>query len=120
MLLCHVARHWRNLALSTPRLWTFLHIFNSPPMNDGTMVQHINDAVDAWLSRSGSLPLSISLVQANPLCLPTDNDLIDSPIFLHEALGNPVKFAPRRGSVRLSIAGTFDLTPLTPSSFTSI
>ncbi|KAJ7615855.1 hypothetical protein FB45DRAFT_801477 [Roridomyces roridus] len=114
MLLCHITRYWRNVALSTPPLWTSLHIFNPSPRNESMMVQRINDAADAWLSRSGSLPLSISLVQGIPLFSPTDNDLIDS----HRSactrlLETLVKFAPRWGSVRLSIAGTFDLTPLT-------
>ncbi|KAJ7025718.1 hypothetical protein C8F04DRAFT_967303 [Mycena alexandri] len=26
LLLCHICRAWRNLAISTPRLWTSLHI----------------------------------------------------------------------------------------------
>ncbi|KAJ7615847.1 hypothetical protein FB45DRAFT_234518 [Roridomyces roridus] len=114
MLLCHITRYWRNLALSTPRLWTSLHIFCPPAMVDSTMVQRINDTADAWLSRSGSLPLSLSLVQGPSFFPPTDNLLVDS----HRSactmlLQTLVKFAARWGSVRLRIADAFDLTPLT-------
>ncbi|KAJ7875234.1 hypothetical protein B0H13DRAFT_2348186 [Mycena leptocephala] len=58
LLLCHVCKAWRNLALLTPRLWKSLHIV-AP--GDASKLQQLNEAVDSWLSRSGVLPLSISL-----------------------------------------------------------
>ncbi|KAJ7260107.1 hypothetical protein C8J57DRAFT_1184678 [Mycena rebaudengoi] len=58
LLLCHICKAWRNLALHTPALWTSLHIV-APAGNHSAFVER-NDVVDAWLSRSGSLPLSIS------------------------------------------------------------
>ncbi|KAJ7730695.1 hypothetical protein DFH07DRAFT_945363 [Mycena maculata] len=58
LLLCHVCRLWKSLALSTPRLWASLHI--SVPSNDRTL-SSITGAVSGWLSRSGILPLSISV-----------------------------------------------------------
>ncbi|KAJ7615851.1 hypothetical protein FB45DRAFT_683547, partial [Roridomyces roridus] len=63
ILLCHITRYWRDMALSTPRLWASLHIFSPPLINDGTvsMLQRMDEAANAWLSRSGCLPLSISL-----------------------------------------------------------
>ncbi|KAJ7500308.1 hypothetical protein B0H11DRAFT_804914 [Mycena galericulata] len=68
LLLCHISQRWRNLALSTPRLWTSLHIiipsFNLDHARCGShpKLHQINNAVKSWLSRSGSLPLAISIV----------------------------------------------------------
>ncbi|KAJ6561748.1 hypothetical protein B0H19DRAFT_1068488 [Mycena capillaripes] len=59
LLLCHVCRTWRSLALSIPRLWASLHIV-AP--GDTSKLLQISGAADSWLSRSGVLPLSISLV----------------------------------------------------------
>ncbi|KAJ7919020.1 hypothetical protein B0H13DRAFT_268528 [Mycena leptocephala] len=59
LLLCQVSRAWRNLALSTPRLWASLHIV--APGNVSHL-RRITEAASIWLSRSGALPLSISLV----------------------------------------------------------
>ncbi|KAJ6471922.1 hypothetical protein C8R45DRAFT_1217887 [Mycena sanguinolenta] len=66
LLLCRISQRWRSLALSTPRLWTSLHLA-LPPVEDsrtahGPELRQIDDAVKKWLSRSGSLPLSISFV----------------------------------------------------------
>ncbi|KAJ6561753.1 hypothetical protein B0H19DRAFT_991736 [Mycena capillaripes] len=61
LLLCHVCRTWRSLALSIPRLWASLHIV-AP--GDTSKCLQINGAADSWLSRSGVLPLSISLVSS--------------------------------------------------------
>ncbi|KAJ6512558.1 hypothetical protein C8R45DRAFT_1087713 [Mycena sanguinolenta] len=66
LLLCHVSQRWRSLALSTPWLGASLHIA-LPPIEDSRTAHspklgEIDDAVKDWLSRSGSLPLSISFV----------------------------------------------------------
>ncbi|KAJ7724950.1 hypothetical protein DFH07DRAFT_261913 [Mycena maculata] len=57
LLLCHTCRSWRILALSTPRLWASLHIVL--PLEDD--LPSMNEAVNGWVSRSGILPLSISI-----------------------------------------------------------
>ncbi|KAJ7622431.1 hypothetical protein FB45DRAFT_838530 [Roridomyces roridus] len=113
ILLCHVTRRWRNLALSTPRLWATLHIIGLPVMQDNTRVDRMNDAANAWLSRSGALPLSISFVQGRPFFRRVDSNAME----LHRSacktfLDTLIKFAPRWGSVRFSIAQEFDITPL--------
>ncbi|KAJ7472641.1 hypothetical protein FB451DRAFT_1089526 [Mycena latifolia] len=61
LLLCHVCRVWRRLALLTPRLWTTLHIV--APDTPSKLLE-IDKCIDAWLSRSGSLPLSISIARS--------------------------------------------------------
>ncbi|KAJ6468577.1 hypothetical protein DFH09DRAFT_1222456 [Mycena vulgaris] len=58
LLLCQICSHWRQLALSTPRLWAAVHVVvpNEPKE------QVLAGILDDWLNRSGALPLSISVV----------------------------------------------------------
>ncbi|KAJ7136477.1 hypothetical protein C8R43DRAFT_955703 [Mycena crocata] len=58
LLLCHICSSWRALALSTPQLWATLHIV--VPSVDS--LKPLADVATTWLSRSGALPLSISVV----------------------------------------------------------
>lgn len=62
LLLGRVCSQWRQLAYSTPKLWTSIHIFavpmGSPPRCRGLAREQ---AISSWLSRSGVLPLSISI-----------------------------------------------------------
>ncbi|KAJ6500549.1 hypothetical protein C8R45DRAFT_896683 [Mycena sanguinolenta] len=51
-----VSRRWRNIALSTPRLWNSIFL----RCEDETLQDNIA-LCDMWLKRSGSLPLSIRL-----------------------------------------------------------
>ncbi|KAJ7111838.1 hypothetical protein C8R44DRAFT_254014 [Mycena epipterygia] len=63
LLLCHICRTWRSLAFMTPRLWASLHIV-AP--SDSSKIGRLNDTVNLWFSRSGVLPLSISIVRPHP------------------------------------------------------
>ncbi|KAJ7253515.1 hypothetical protein C8J57DRAFT_1473838 [Mycena rebaudengoi] len=58
LLLCTICQSWRNLALSTPRMWASIHIV--APSND--KIERMAQTVYTWLDRSGALPLSISLI----------------------------------------------------------
>lgn len=73
LLLGRVCSQWRSVSRFTPRLWSSIHVAVpgnlpwSPPWSDQSPIQvevdegnsHI-EAVQAWLSLSGGLPLSIS------------------------------------------------------------
>ncbi|KZP27316.1 hypothetical protein FIBSPDRAFT_818473, partial [Athelia psychrophila] len=56
LMIAGVSRHWRNVALSTPRLWSALSLTLRPKHAK----QHITLA-SMWLSRAGNSPLSIHL-----------------------------------------------------------
>jgi F-box-like len=56
MLPSHVCKHWRDVALSTPTLWTNIVL----RVTDETFESQAA-LVTAWFSRSGDLPLSFTL-----------------------------------------------------------
>lgn len=56
LTIASVSRHWRNIALSTPRLWSALSLTLRPK----DAKRHIS-LVSMWFSRSGNTPLSIHL-----------------------------------------------------------
>ncbi|KAF5356617.1 hypothetical protein D9758_008205 [Tetrapyrgos nigripes] len=64
LLLGRVCKDWRDVSLSSPCLWASIHIVI--PMSGNPSVLHpLIDArtqgIESWLTRSGSLPLSISI-----------------------------------------------------------
>ncbi|KAF7292126.1 F-box domain-containing protein [Mycena indigotica] len=63
MLLCRVCRAWKELALTTPRLWASMHIV----FPEVTRVPRVVAMVSTWLACSGAVPLSISIV-ASRMC----------------------------------------------------
>ncbi|KAF9447522.1 hypothetical protein P691DRAFT_671371, partial [Macrolepiota fuliginosa MF-IS2] len=64
LILGRVCGQWRQIAYSTPKLWASIHIVavlpdtSSPSQKLAIALRY---AISAWLSRSGVLPLSISL-----------------------------------------------------------
>ncbi|KAJ7635268.1 hypothetical protein FB45DRAFT_1143404 [Roridomyces roridus] len=55
LLLLRICRQWREIAASTPRLWTSLSILESVP----------REVVGAWFARAGNLPLDYRLYHNN-------------------------------------------------------
>ncbi|KZP31858.1 hypothetical protein FIBSPDRAFT_723772, partial [Athelia psychrophila] len=56
LMIASVSRHWRNVALGTPRLWSALSLTLRPKQ-----VKRYMELASMWLSRSGQSPLSIHL-----------------------------------------------------------
>ncbi|KAJ7679267.1 hypothetical protein DFH06DRAFT_1078732 [Mycena polygramma] len=90
LLLCHVCRAWRNLALLTPRLWASLHIVAS---GEASKLQQINDAVELWLSRSRELPLSISFVRSLSACVGSDFSVLFATLVRYACRWRRIRFA---------------------------
>ncbi|KAK1219773.1 hypothetical protein PQX77_017498 [Marasmius sp. AFHP31] len=68
LLLTTVCRSWREIALSTPNLWTSIHVnlpidcSNSPDLDAVSLLHKRKEGLKLWLDRSGtSLPISVSL-----------------------------------------------------------
>ncbi|KAJ7846932.1 hypothetical protein B0H13DRAFT_94494 [Mycena leptocephala] len=89
LLLCHVTRTWRHVALSMPRLWASLHIV--APGN--LKLYQISEAVDIWLSRSGVLPLSISIVRSCTSKIPTDFSVLLETLVRYSSRWNRMRFS---------------------------
>ncbi|KAF8901857.1 hypothetical protein CPB84DRAFT_1679295, partial [Gymnopilus junonius] len=60
LLLTHVCRRWRMVALSTPGLWTTLKVQFKKAQNPELKFTQLT-LISTWLSRSGSLPLTIGI-----------------------------------------------------------
>ncbi|KAK7434050.1 hypothetical protein VKT23_020376 [Stygiomarasmius scandens] len=75
-----VCRDWREVCLSTPRLWSSIHV-PFPRSGGMTAMRKTIEGkilgVETWLNRSGSLPLSFS-IHADPDCtLPPRSETMD-------------------------------------------
>ncbi|KAF7357892.1 hypothetical protein MVEN_00835500 [Mycena venus] len=79
VILGRICSSWRNISLTTPRLWCRLHIVEPPPPEpanslstssrrllqlEAKVTQRL-EVANTWLRRSGQCPLSISL-ESNP------------------------------------------------------
>ncbi|KAL0951761.1 hypothetical protein HGRIS_008433 [Hohenbuehelia grisea] len=74
LLLGRVCKSWRDASMSTPRLWSAIHIAGFPELQTRSGPYQPNWVgihqrclgMQAWLERSGSLPLHISIVASTP------------------------------------------------------
>ncbi|KAL0569358.1 hypothetical protein V5O48_012609 [Marasmius crinis-equi] len=72
LLLTTICRYWREIALTTPRLWSSIHIFIPQFRNVQRFEELISQriaGVDRWLRHSGDMPLTLSI--AFDLAMPT-------------------------------------------------
>ncbi|KAJ7473352.1 hypothetical protein FB451DRAFT_1249075 [Mycena latifolia] len=124
VLLGRICSAWRNISLSTPRLWASLHVVEpSPPFNVNSSVDALFETkwaqrletAKAWLERSGRCPLSISFEGG----LDYTNNMTPSPPIGHQHtalfLAALIPFAPRwqHISVTVTTPALETLAPLT-------
>ncbi|KAK7001477.1 hypothetical protein R3P38DRAFT_1796530 [Favolaschia claudopus] len=64
LLLGRICSGWRSIALSSPKLWSSLHIYTPLISNE-----EIKGGVTEWLTRSAPLPILLS-AQSNPITFP--------------------------------------------------
>ena len=60
-----VCRKWRQLAWATPNLWEMLHVYIGPSTRN-SLADAFPSLIEAWLGRSGVLPLTIFFVIDDP------------------------------------------------------
>ncbi|KAJ7933927.1 hypothetical protein B0H13DRAFT_686331 [Mycena leptocephala] len=107
VILGRICSSWRTISLSTPRLWSTLHIVeptrpysSSPGLYEAKIVQRL-EVANAWLRRSGTCPLSISfesnLGDMTPPLTPSLSPSSNTNLFLNVL----VPFAHRWQSIRL-------------------
>lgn len=63
ILLGHICRHWRTLALATPEIWSALHIVSQKyGQCSFSRLEQRRQGIETFLACSGTVPLNISLV----------------------------------------------------------
>ncbi|KAL0070014.1 hypothetical protein AAF712_002911 [Marasmius tenuissimus] len=92
LLLTTICRAWREVALTTPRLWNSVHIFGTEPptplQNDYShkaRQAQVLQGIKMWLDRSGSLPLTLSICVADntPPMSPSLSDQLSENVSTH-------------------------------------
>ncbi|KAJ7743110.1 hypothetical protein B0H16DRAFT_1890024 [Mycena metata] len=62
LLLCHICRQWRHVALTTPGLWASLYI----DLHWFGLLDGVGNVIGDWLSRAGRMPLSLQIIDSDP------------------------------------------------------
>ncbi|THU90874.1 hypothetical protein K435DRAFT_246450 [Dendrothele bispora CBS 962.96] len=75
LLLTLVSKQWREIAFSTPYLWSALHIYiPHSRVNDEEFMERRKNGIKQWLERSGNLPISLSLTHRCPVYGPDNQE----------------------------------------------
>jgi len=139
VLLTRICSSWRAIALSSPRIWSRIHIplpgdprfsreyglitdettLNTRRQLFAGVLQRRCDVVRRWLSRSGTCPLSISITHPGTLAnAPIPNDELS-----HEMFDVLLSFADRWSDVDISMPEELHSTlqaNIQPSMFPSL
>ncbi|KAF7331285.1 F-box domain-containing protein [Mycena kentingensis (nom. inval.)] len=62
LLVAQICKFWREIALTTPRLWASMHL--SIPGDDSQLRSAMIEVVATWLKRSGAVPLSFTIMNS--------------------------------------------------------
>lgn len=105
LLLGMICRSWRDISLSTPRVWTGIHVYIphvliSQHQSLSDLVELRTQGVQRWLGRSGTLPLSISLKISRQFPH-------DSIILLEELARTLIRLSPRWSCLDLRVPYAF-------------
>ncbi|KAF7329438.1 F-box domain-containing protein [Mycena kentingensis (nom. inval.)] len=100
LLLGRVCSRWRDVAHGTPELWASIHV----PFSFFAREVDRTEALDAWLSRSGTRPLTLSIVgtqtESRYLNAPPEDPY--QPAVVDAALSILIRHAPRWKHLQLS------------------
>ncbi|KAJ7762580.1 hypothetical protein B0H16DRAFT_1529275 [Mycena metata] len=119
VLLGRICSSWRAISLTTPRLWSRLHIVEPSPSHSGShfasdgaileekLAQRL-ETTQIWLGRSGQCPLSISLHGSHWEHLQGDVLVSKTPLFM----GAIIPFTSRWENITLRVASTTVLETL--------
>ncbi|KAJ6539723.1 hypothetical protein B0H19DRAFT_1382339 [Mycena capillaripes] len=56
LLLTHICKAWRDIAISTPALWTTFEVVDAPCLS------HFSEIADTWIKRARECPLFLSIM----------------------------------------------------------
>ncbi|KAJ8088695.1 hypothetical protein PM082_013938 [Marasmius tenuissimus] len=111
LILTGICKRWREVAISTPRLWCRLHVFIPPRSRIPTLsyAEFLNvraDGIELWLNRSSPLPITLSVEMETDYdyMVECDDDMVSSSyegLFLSFANADTVE---RWGNVRFVLA----------------
>ncbi|KAJ7506639.1 hypothetical protein B0H11DRAFT_2322934, partial [Mycena galericulata] len=101
LLLLQVCATWRSIAISTPRLWSHLHLYvRRPPIQT-----EMKAVVDDWFSRAGCSPLSFSLNDFQD-----GSDIVEALVRRHASRLQSVTFRLTKDHfIKMEGAGPFSL-----------
>lgn len=68
LLVSHVGRHWRELVLSTPSLWTQISFSLRSTRTASQRVHNDIARMQHWLNYSGGVPLSVAITRHRDAC----------------------------------------------------
>ncbi|KAJ7933941.1 hypothetical protein B0H13DRAFT_2650413 [Mycena leptocephala] len=103
VILGRICSSWRTISLSTPRLWSSLHIVeptcpysSSPGLYEAKVAQRL-EVTNVWLRRSGTCPLSISFESNHHAITPSPSPSSNIDLFLNAL----IPFASQWQNIRL-------------------
>ncbi|KAJ6463608.1 hypothetical protein C8R47DRAFT_1026603, partial [Mycena vitilis] len=99
LVLCQVSSQWRAIAISTPTLWRAILVNVTSKDSDEKLTARL-ELMQSWLSRSGDLPVSLSLDNTFPKKSPFAGRFLKAAL-QHSRRWEYVKLSVRREHMHL-------------------